>query len=398
MSIETKRKNSGFTLIEILVTVTIMALLVGVLVSLLQNGLEAWTVALGEVSLQKTLSMVIGEITVGDFDTRGIGEALEIREATPTSISYVPLQEDFFPEGVANGMQEFTLQHHFKPGTSYPVVEIRSDPGNDWSLVPREYFEYGSLVPPSAPDDKVRITTPIPAGNETRILYHAFGQGDDSVVVNVNWDGASLRNYSTPLEIKTMQDVDITDFQLAYFDKAGNQIANPGSNLDDIFSVRVNLSGKSNDIERTVSSFTRLLVKERLNIHTIRPGHAFSISIPDSADVTALGVKNIIIPGAPPGTGSGQIQLRLISGTGDKWFISINITNSKISSYQIDYPEQGPIVYDYEENVDIPLEQGVEFLDFGDSTYNYNNLGFTNATFESVIMTGIAGIAVYTKP
>jgi len=192
------RSNTGFTIIEVLVCMTVLAIIAGVEVLLLQTGLEAWRYSDARVELQRASDLLMENLLEGGYDSEGIRDAIELKQAELHAIGFVPLWTDrsHKPDAVRNQQQKFTLERQFKPGAPTPIGQVKISGSNDFMSVPIK-FTYGSRRDPKGQDDVVRFLNPIPPDAAIRILYTPDGDNDPEVVKIFRWDPGAQRVYES---------------------------------------------------------------------------------------------------------------------------------------------------------------------------------------------------------
>ena len=176
----------------------VLAIIAGVDVMLLQAGLESWTYGSARLSLQRASDQLLLNLLEGGYDGEGIQDAVELKSANLTSISFLPLWTDrtHKPDPVRNREQKFTLERQFKPGAPTPVGQVRKMGTDDFISAPIQ-FTYGSGRDPKALDDVVQFLDPIPAGSDLKILYTPDGENDPQVVKAFRWDPSVKRVYES---------------------------------------------------------------------------------------------------------------------------------------------------------------------------------------------------------
>ncbi len=189
---------TGMTLIEVLISLTVLAIIAGVDVLLLQTGLEAWAHASTRVVFQRAADELMDQLLEGGIDGEGIRDAVELRELSEAAIGFVPLWTDrgHRPDPVRNKDQVFTLERQFKPGATTPVGQIKA-PGASGFATSQIKFTYGEGRQPNAPDDLVQFLDPIPLLSELKILYTPDAEQDPEVAKVFRWDSATQRVYES---------------------------------------------------------------------------------------------------------------------------------------------------------------------------------------------------------
>src|SRR3989338_8623070 len=117
----------GFTLVELLVALSIMGIIGGINGAVLEAGFQAWNHTQGRIAIQQVANELMEVLLEGGYDEEGLRDAVELRAAEMTSVSFVPLWTDrsHVPNPVTNKTQVFTLERHVKAGAVTPVGQIR---------------------------------------------------------------------------------------------------------------------------------------------------------------------------------------------------------------------------------------------------------------------------------
>lgn len=224
------RASLGFTIVEILVSMTVLAIIAGVEVLLLQAGLEGWRYGEARVELQRASDHLMENLLEGGYDGEGIRDAVELKQAELHAIGFVPLWTDrsHKPDSVRNKEQKFVLERQFKPGAPTPIGQVKKPDSADFISV-LIHFTYGNSKDPKAPDDVVRFLDPIPSGSEVRILYTPDGDNDPEVIKIFRWDPDAKRVYEsyagkTKDLLKTSQHVQTEQCAFLYYDNLNRLI------------------------------------------------------------------------------------------------------------------------------------------------------------------------------
>ena len=88
---ESNKNTSGFSLIELLIVISVFSILTGIVILMLQGGYESYSFCQEELLLQKYLDTCIEQITSGGYAAYGLQDTLEIVEAKKDKIAIVPL-------------------------------------------------------------------------------------------------------------------------------------------------------------------------------------------------------------------------------------------------------------------------------------------------------------------
>ncbi len=263
-------KRSGFTIIELLIGMVVLAIIAGLDVSLLQTGLDAWSYASARVSLQRAADELMENLLEGGYDGEGIRDAVELRDAGTTAIGFVPLWSDrsHQPDPVRNKDQKFILEKQFKPGAPTPIGQMKKPESSDFLSAPIK-FTFGSGRSPKAPDDVVQFVDPIPLLSEMKIIYTPDGESDPEVIKIFRWDPATQRVYEsyggkTKDLLQKDQAVKVERCAFLYYDNL-NRLLPMGSegglsslNLRRATAVKLYLVLKRGQERRELTSFTNV--------------------------------------------------------------------------------------------------------------------------------------------
>ena len=231
------RNSVGFTLIEVIVSVSILTLIAGVDVLLLETGMDAWNYASARINLQEASDDLISTIFEGGFNGGGIRDAIDVKEGGVVSIRFVPLWIDtsHHPDAVRNREQKFILERQFKPGAATPIAEVKLPGADDFRTVPIKFF-YGPSRDPKAPDDVLQFLDPIPPESQIKILYTPDGESDPEVIKVFRWDPASQHVYEsyagkTKDILQHSDSVKIERFAFLYFDNLNRLVPLGGGDV-----------------------------------------------------------------------------------------------------------------------------------------------------------------------
>jgi prepilin-type N-terminal cleavage/methylation domain-containing protein len=223
--------KNGFTIIEVLVCMTVLSIIAGVEVLLLQTGLEGWRYGDVRVELQRSSDVLMENLLEGGYDGDGIRDAVELKQAELNTIGFVPLWTDrtHKPDPIRNKEQKFILERQFKPGAPTPIGQVKKPGSADFVSV-QVKFIYGSRRNPKEPDDVVCFLDPIPLGSELRILYTPDGDNDPEVIKIFRWDPGTKRVYEsyggkTQDLLKTGSSVTVEQCSFLFYDNLNRLIA-----------------------------------------------------------------------------------------------------------------------------------------------------------------------------
>jgi len=321
--------KKGFTLVELLVVLAVMAVLSGVDVSLLKVGFDSWSQATGRVSLQAVADELMRSLLEGGFEgSGGLRDAIELRDAGLDAISFVPLWTDttHVPNPVTNKAQKFTLNKQFKGGAVTPVGQVRKADSEDWISVPVA-FDYGSGTDPKKPDDVVTFTDPIPHGAAVRLLYTPDADVHPEVQVRfwLNPDDHQIyRSYAGTTEpvLKRLQGVTVERLAFLYYDNLNRLFplgtAYSQSELRRITGVKLYLLLTKGEQWKEATSFTNVRNAQTIGA-TIAKGTV--LPLPSPHDIKAFSIGEF--------TGlkdKGIVELLIKTGNKSRWQITLEFT------------------------------------------------------------------------
>jgi len=337
---------SGFTLVELLVALAGMGILGGVEAAVLNAGFEAWNHAQGRIALQQVANELMEVLLEGGYDQEGMRDAVELRSADLTSISFVPLWTDrsHVPNPVTNKTQQFTLEKHFKEGAATPVGQMRKLGSDDWISVPVS-FKYGEGKNPKQPDDVVTFTDPIPAGASLKILFTPDADVHPEVQMRFWWnpDAAQVyRSYAdkTAPVFERMQGVKVDRLAFLYYDNLNrlfplNQSFSPNE-LHRITGVKLYLLLRKGDEWKELTSFTNIRNVQTIGA-TITKGSMLPLPSPQAIKAFSLGDLSAI-------TKETIVELVIRTDNRPRWKIQLEFvpggeaTRIMLRRFQIESP------------------------------------------------------------
>jgi len=227
--------RKGFTLIEIVLSISIVAVLGGVVALLSNSIIESWRYTQNRLQLQKASSEIMNELIQGSFEATGIRDATDFISCGAESISFLPLwvDETHKPDPVGNKEQKFTLNRHFKAGSSVPLAQVKAPGSADWQTV-QVKFTYGEKNEAGFFDDVAQVLDPIPRGAKLKFTFTPDPAADINTQKSFVWNKESRRIYfsykgETKDLIRTMPDVKAESLRFLYYDNL-NQLIMPGAN------------------------------------------------------------------------------------------------------------------------------------------------------------------------
>jgi prepilin-type N-terminal cleavage/methylation domain-containing protein len=371
----------GLTLVELLIVIALATIIVGAVSTVFKEGINAFRIGENEIFLQRQTQRIMEEMIEGTETGIGIREALEVIEATETSLGFVPLWVDLYPNYYKEKKQEFVLTKKFKPGGSVPIGQIRTPESKRFVSVP-VVFIYGG----ENSNNIVKFINPIPKGSDVRILYYPDPTEDEEVIMRYFWDKKLkriFRTYKGKTEdiIKRDKKIKIVDFEFSYYDNLNNRIVPvygyeqeretvvvEESKRRTLSAVGIRFVAERDMAKRELSSFVSVRALGG-NLGTgIALGEGTEIKISDSHDIRTLVLDNLA--GIED---KDKLEIEIFSAR-RTWKISIEfgiIDNQPyIIGYNVEYPK-GEIVYSNKRKR--PAREGLNLLKLGNDYYDYDD-------------------------
>ena len=411
----------GLTLIELLIAITISAILAGTTVLMLKGSLDAYTFSQDEAFTQKILDETLAELSSGTYVTWGIQDAVEIIEARADSFSFVPLWVDSSHKmaSMITGEQEFELNRPFKAGAPLPIFEFKRSGSGDFGTASIKFILADKSAQGVSSVDKVILAEPVPTDTQLiSIIYHPDSESFSDKVMQMSWSpqkSAFIRQYAGKTDIipaKVYKEFKLNNANFQYFDNNNTEIvpdsASKGvsqDSLSSITAVKVNLFITPSNIERgktrQASSFINLRNTRSFGSGILlRAGTR--VKIPDSEHIRTLSIGNII------GIKEGSIiQFQAEGERGGVWKVSLHLGFKDnlpvLKQYSIEYP-LGTVVYS--ETINLTTDLPLNLMNLGNNgRYDYDfDKGVDNVVDlgGSVIFTATrmdcAGAALFVRP
>lgn len=317
--------SKGLTLIELLVALAIMGILGGVNAAVLNAGFDAWNYASLRLAIQQVSTELMEVILEGGFDAEGIKDAVELREASMTALSCVPLWTDqsHVPNPITNKAQQFTLEKQFKSGSIAPIGQIRKPDDTEWISVPIA-FAYGAGADPKRPDDVVTFTEPIPPGAAIRILYAPDAEAHPESQLRFSWsqsDKQIYRSYGgeTAPALARMQGVAVERLAFLYYDNLNRllplgQTYTPAE-LRRITGVKLYVLLTRGEEWNELTSFTNVRNAQTIGA-TIAKGSVLPLPLPKAIKAFSLGDFSLL-------KDDGIVELVVKTGTRARWLVQV---------------------------------------------------------------------------
>ena len=295
---EPRPRRGGFTLIELLVSLAVLSILGGVDAAILNAGVDSWTYAQGRLALQQVANDLLEMLLEGGYDREGLKDAIELRDAGVSAISFVPLWTDatHTPDSIHNRTQQFTLDKQFRPGAVTPVGQLRKRETNEWLTVPVS-FKYGEGRDPKKPDDVVTFTEPIPPGSAVKLLYTPDAEAHPEVQMRFSWnagDGQLYYSYAgqTAPALRRTQGVRLERLAFLYYDNLNRLLplkpSYTSAELKRMTGVKLYLLLVKGDQWKELTSFTNIRNVQTIGV-TIARGAILPLPMPKAIKAFSLG-------------------------------------------------------------------------------------------------------------
>lgn len=346
-----RRGELGMTLIELLIGMTVLAVLAGVEILLLNTGLEAWAYSNSRVELQRASNQLMEILLEGGYEGEGIRDGVELSQAGPSSIGFVPLWTDrtHTPDPVRNKAQKFILERQFKPSGPTPIGQVRPAETLDFLGVPVK-LRYGSSRDPRALDDEIQFTEPIPPQAEVRVMYTPDSENDTSVIKFFRWDKEQKKIYETYAGktrdlLAQEPSVAVERCAFLYYDNLNRLIPSGGEdeplstlNLRRVTAVKLYLLLSRGEERRELTSFTNVR-----NVATIGATvtEGAQLPMPAPAAIRAFSIGDLY------GLKRGGVVELLVTGQGNKeWLVRLQFKAAEreddliLERFQIESPRK----------------------------------------------------------
>ncbi len=362
----------AFTLIELIVAISLSTIILGAIFFSLTAALESWRYTRNELALQQVVGTALEELLEGTEAFPGLRSALEVIEADEHRFSFVqPWVEEHIASG---GAKSYQLTRHIRPGAGTPTAEF--------ALVGTDYFR---TIAVAWQDPDNLATRPrlkpldFEAGSVLRLSYHPDPERAPDAVMTVGWDPKSktilVDHLGGRAEIgKNFFGVQITNCRFRFYDQTNTLIENNsvyGKNpLQMITGIEVEITGKVEEHDLTLIGMIMLRNSSRQSGLVIL-GEGVKVPIPSSSRIRTLLLTNLMgvtagdeihLEFSPKSQRSYRIKLR---------FEQYGKTRPVIGEVVVEYPP-GQVVLSERPRTSADL--GVDFLAIGSGGfYDYND-------------------------
>jgi prepilin-type N-terminal cleavage/methylation domain-containing protein len=397
--------RKAFTIIELLISIAITALIGSAIYFMLSSALESWEYARDQLALQKVLSETIDEVLSGSAASYGLRDSLEILTAEKTKVEFVPPWTDD-THTVAGEDFIYTLNRKRKPGTAIPIGEMKLPETDKYKIIPLREIEGEDREV-----SQVRLGLIAPRGSLLKFTYHPDPAANSDSIKTIWWDADNKQVYlENDGNIENLSrnpfDVQITNMEMRYYDNANNLVTKfarvDKRDLDMITGVEIFMEARLGQYKQSLISFVNLRnAPMRSGYLLLKKDMRFPI--PDSKTIHTLLIGNIC------GVSSGdQLQVEAKPEQGKVWRLTIDFSrlktaDPKIESYTIEYPPGHPVYTEYPRR---SIDVGMDLLSLGSGgLYDYDD---DDDVDDSVLLEGdvmfrvtkmdIEGAGIFVKP
>ena len=383
-------KNSGYTLLELLIAIVIVVIITGAIYYCMNSALESWSYSRDELSLQKVLSDTMDKLIVGNPGQFGLKDSLEMIAAGKERIEFVPPWVDN-THRIEGPNFIYGLERRVKPGASVPIAQAKPSGLTDWKLAPVILVEFRDVN-----TSQVKLGLSLSPGGELRFIYHPDAKAEPDVIRKIYWESDAKEVFMEGPEGKESLSqnffgVQITKMALSYFTTSNELLTDrdwvDSGDIQLITGIEVLLEARVNERTQVLKSFVSLRnAPMRTGYLMLKRG--LKIPIADSKHIHTLLITNI--SGV---SNNDEIDVMAVPRVGKIWrlrveFEKIGDTKPKVRRVTVEYPPQTPVytdtpgttvdlgvnlkildsegIYDYDDDEDVEdtvlLEGDVEFI------------------------------------
>ena len=334
-------RRNGFTMVELLVAVAVTSLIGSVIAAVLAAGFDSWIYSNNKLILQKTTNDLINYLIDGGFDSEGIRDLVDLKNATGSSISFTNLWHDdtHKADPLMNREQEFTLNRQFKAGSSVPMGQVKRAGTDEYVTVPIEFI-YGEGTDPDKPDDVIKFLDPLPVSARVKAVFTPDGDADPSTQRHFAWDSKTKRvfetyNGKTEDIIKRDDKTKIYALSFMYYDNLNQPVNTSGgefsvNDLRKITGVKIYIfaARKSDWLETT--TYTNIRNVSSIGVSIVAGSE---VPIPTTDKIKAFSIGNFY-------GGAGKDNVITLLATpkkGKAWRIMLKISKESENKMQVDY-------------------------------------------------------------
>lgn len=346
LSIQGHALSRGFTLLELLVVVALLAFISASMVFAMQGALESWSYTKDQLSLQKVLSETMNMMMNGSVERYGLKDSLQIMEASAEGVAFVPPWMDESHRAATEDIV-YTLNRPLKPGAATPIGQVKLESSSEWHVVPVKRVELEGEK-----RTQVRLGVVPPESADLRFIFHPDANRTRDAVQRIYWDEDEHAIYlntgnDTEMISKNPFGVRFDQVQFFYFTTGnvpvGMEGGVPDSQLPVITGVEVGLEASVGSVKQTLVNFVSFRnAPLRTGYLTLAP--EMEVPIPDSKKIHTLQLTNFM------GIRDGDtLELVARPRHGSSWgiklvFEKIGSNPWRIKTYTVEYPSGSPIL------------------------------------------------------
>ena len=374
-----KKKVYGFTLVELLIAISLSAIITTTIIYVLKAGLDSWEYGQGQALCQLTTETAVDRIVEGDYFYDGLREALEITYARETELAFVPWYVQSLDD-VEPG-EKYRLEKPLLKGVVFPLGEVYNPDTKEFEFRNLEYF-LASENMKSAEFIRFDIKKKF---RKARIIYYPDPRKDPDVVMRIRYDPGKkmiFRTYLGKEKALFRGERNIVSLKMRYFDSSNNVLVADKmrkvqlshykkSFTTPITAVEVVVIAESGSETFTLISFVNIRKKGMAGSGVYLTENA-KVPIPDSANVKILSLTNF---GGITGASRVEILISSEESFNQSYLLRLNFDNINgieyLQNYVIEYP-RGEIVLT--KNLERPAYSGLSFLALDPSGhYDYDD-------------------------
>lgn len=365
----------GLTLIELLVAVSIASMVTLGIEQLLDTALTAWRISIEEVTIARLSEDVLQEMIEGNDDFSGVRDALEVVDAEPGSIQFVPMWVDSFSRIPQDG--RFYLTKRLRAGTPPPVCEIKFPGAKEFQSYPAAL--YGDESPSKR--QWIEFGFPIKEGSTVLVGYQPDVKVHPELVMEYRWELESGRlrryyNQSVSEFALRREGIKISSAEFTYYDGRNQEVdlknskRSKASTLAQISAVKIALVFEGKQFKKTASSLVNIRALGKSG-HGVLLSEGLEIPVPDSEHIKVLqlvnftGITNGNVIELKVGVSEAQNAWRL------KLILGVEDGSPILRRFEVYYPGSQLVL---EKSESWPVDQGLDLLSIDpDGFYDYDD-------------------------
>ncbi|MCK5706372.1 MAG: type II secretion system protein [Candidatus Aureabacteria bacterium] len=364
------KNKKAFTLIEIMVSMALSAIISTTIIYVLKAGMDSWEYGHGQAVCQFSSEMAVDRIVEGDYFFDGLRESLEITKAGASEIHFIPWYVQKL-ERVTPGIK-YELEVPLLQGASVPVGEVYNEKTREFEFKQINYF-----IESKGGEKKEFIRFDIvKTYPKARIIYYPDVAKKSNTIMQIYFNPKKEGVYRKYLGVEKplfRGAQNIIGFKLRYFDNSNNNL--DMSKIDfsktlttPVTAVEVEVTTESGSETYTLRSFvnirkkgiagTGIYLTENAEVLIPKSDEVKILTITNFGGITERSTAEILIESKDPITQTYLVKL---------FFDNINGMEF-LTSYEIHYP-RGEVVLTKE--VNRPAYHGMNLLSV-DSTGHYD--------------------------